>query len=55
MLELMALTLLAAVQLAADRGFSVHRIVLDRFGTQLDPSSKLTTDYEFFEMLRTNG
>jgi len=34
---------------------NVHRILLDRFGTQLDASSKLTTDYDFFEMLRTNG
>jgi hypothetical protein len=55
MLELIALTVLAVVQLAADRGFNVHRIVLNRFGTQLDPSSRLTTDYDFFEMLRTNG
>jgi NTE family protein len=37
------------------RRINVHRIVLDRLGTQLDASSKLTTDYDFFEMLRTNG
>jgi NTE family protein len=37
------------------RRINVHRIVLDRFGTQLDASSRLTTDYDFFEMLRTNG
>jgi hypothetical protein len=33
----------------------VHRIVLDGFGTQPDTSSKLTTDYDFFEMLRTHS
>jgi len=37
------------------RRINVHRVVLDRFGTQLDASSKLTTDYDFFEMLRVNG
>jgi NTE family protein len=37
------------------RRIKVHRIVLDSFGTQLDASSKLTTDYDFFDMLRTNG
>ena len=37
------------------RRINVHRIVLDRFGTQFDASSKLTTDYDFFDMLRTNG
>jgi NTE family protein len=37
------------------RRINVHRIVLDRFGTQLDASSRLTTDFDFFEMLRTNG
>jgi NTE family protein len=37
------------------RRINVHRIVLDSFGTQLDASSKLTTDYDFFDMLRTNG
>ena len=33
------------------RRINVHRIVLDRFGTHLDASSKLSTDYDFFEML----
>jgi NTE family protein len=37
------------------RRINVHRIELDRFGTQFDASSKLTTDYDFFDMLRTNG
>ncbi len=37
------------------RRINVHRIVLDRFGTQLDASSKLTTEYDFFEMLRVQG
>jgi len=37
------------------RRINVHRIVLDGFGTQLDASSKLTTDYDFFEMLHVNG
>jgi NTE family protein len=37
------------------RRINVHRIVLDRFGTQLVASSKLTTDYDFFEMLRLDG
>jgi NTE family protein len=37
------------------RRINVHRIVLDRFGKELDASSKLTTDYDFFEMLRVNG
>src|SRR5580693_7691223 len=37
------------------RRINVHRIVLDRFGTQFDASSKLTTDYDSFDMLRTNG
>jgi NTE family protein len=37
------------------RRINVHRIVLDRFGTQLDAASKLTTDYDFFETLRING
>ncbi len=37
------------------RRINVHRIVLDRFGTQLDAASKLTTDYDFFETLRVNG
>ena len=33
----------------------MHRIVLDSAGTRLDASSKLATDYDFFEMLRANG
>ena len=37
------------------RRINIHRIVLDSAGTQLDASSKLTTFYDFFEMLRING
>jgi NTE family protein len=37
------------------RRINVHRIVLDRLGSQFDASSKLTTDYDFFEMLRVTG
>jgi NTE family protein len=37
------------------RRVNVHRIVLDRFGTHLDASSKVSTDYGFFEQLYTNG
>jgi NTE family protein len=37
------------------RRINVHRIVLDRFGTQLGASSKLTNYYDFFEMLRIGG
>jgi NTE family protein len=37
------------------RRINVHRIVLDRFGTHFDAVSKLSTDYDFFEMLRTAG
>jgi NTE family protein len=37
------------------RRINVHRIVLDRHGTQLDASSRHTTDYDFFEMLRVSG
>ena len=37
------------------RRINVHRIVLDGSSTKLDASSKLTTDYDFFEMLRTHG
>ncbi len=37
------------------RRVNVHRIVLDRFGSHFDAISKLTTDYDFFEMLRVNG
>jgi NTE family protein len=37
------------------RRVNVHRIVLDRFGTQFDTSSKTSTDYDFFEMLHVSG
>jgi NTE family protein len=37
------------------RRINVHRIVLDRFGTGLDASSKISTDYNFFEALHING
>ncbi len=37
------------------RRINVHRIVLDRFGTHFDSFSKLSTDYDFFEMLRLSG
>ena len=37
------------------RRINVHRIVLERFGTHFDAFSKLSTDYEFFEMLRVSG
>jgi NTE family protein len=37
------------------RRINVHRIVLDRFGSQFDASSKLSTDYDFFEMLQLSG
>jgi NTE family protein len=37
------------------RRINVHRIVLDRFGTHLDAHSKMSTDYDFFEMLRVSG
>lgn len=37
------------------RRINVHRVVLDRFGTRGDASSKLSTDYDFFEMLRISG
>jgi NTE family protein len=37
------------------RRINVHRIVLDRFGTHFDAFSKLSTDYDFFEMLRVSG
>ena len=37
------------------RRMNVHRIVLDRMGRQLDPDTKLSTDYDFFEMLRQSG
>jgi NTE family protein len=37
------------------RRVNVHRIVFDRFGAHFDASSKVTTDYTFFETLRING
>jgi NTE family protein len=37
------------------RRVNVHRIVLDQFGTHLDASSKISTDYDFFETLHVNG
>ena len=37
------------------RRINVHRIVLDHFGTQFDASSKISTDYDFFETLHVNG
>jgi NTE family protein len=37
------------------RRINVHRIVLDRFGTHFDAFSKLSTDYDFFDMLRVSG
>jgi NTE family protein len=37
------------------RRINVHRIVLDRFGTHFDALSKLSTDYDLFEMLRVSG
>jgi NTE family protein len=37
------------------RRINVHRIVLDRFGTHFDSFSKLSTDYDFFEMLHVSG
>jgi NTE family protein len=37
------------------RRINVHRIVLDRFGTQFDSYSKTSTDYDFFEMLHLHG
>jgi len=37
------------------RRINVHRIVLSPFGTHFDALSKLSTDYDFFDMLRVNG
>jgi NTE family protein len=37
------------------RRINVHRIVLERFGTHFDSFSKLSTDYDVFEMLRLSG
>ena len=33
----------------------MHRIALDSSAKQLNAGSKLNTDYDFFELLRTNG
>jgi NTE family protein len=37
------------------RRINVHRIVLERFGTHFDSFSKLSTDFDFFEMLHLSG
>jgi len=37
------------------RRVNAHRIVLDREGKQLTSETKLSTDYDFFEMLRLSG
>jgi NTE family protein len=37
------------------RRINVHRIVLDRLGKHLTSDTKLSTDYDFFEMLRLHG
>jgi NTE family protein len=37
------------------RRINVHRIVLDSEGKAFTAASKLSNDYEFFEMLRDNG
>lgn len=37
------------------RRVNVHRIVLDRMGKHLTSETKLSTDYEFFDMLRGVG
>jgi len=37
------------------RRVNVHRIVLDRFGDQLNAASKISTDYDFFETLHVSG
>jgi NTE family protein len=37
------------------RRINVHRIILDRFGTHFDSFSKLSTDYDFFDMLHVSG
>jgi len=37
------------------RRVNVHRIVLDRFGTNFDASSKVSTDYDFFQTLQVSG
>jgi NTE family protein len=37
------------------RRINVHRILLDRFGSHFDAFSKLSTDYDFFDMLHLSG
>ena len=37
------------------RRVKAHRIVLDQLGKQLTGETKLSTDYDFFEMLRLSG
>jgi NTE family protein len=37
------------------RRINVHRILLDPFGTHFDSFSKLSTDYDFFDMLHVSG
>jgi NTE family protein len=37
------------------RRINVHRILLDRFGTHFDSFSKLSTDFDFFDMLHVSG
>ena len=37
------------------RRINAHRIVLDQMGKHLNGDSKLSTDFDFFEMLRLNG
>jgi NTE family protein len=37
------------------RRINMHRIALDAFAKQPDVGSRFNTDYDFFDMLRTNG
>ncbi len=37
------------------RRINMHRIALDPSAKQLNADNRLNTDYDFFEMLRTNG
>ena len=37
------------------RRINIHRILLDRFGTHFDAYSKMSTDYDFFQMLQVSG
>jgi NTE family protein len=37
------------------RRINVHRIVLEPVGTHFDSVGKMSTDYDYFEMLRLNG